>query len=194
MDFLESLELNDDGREVTTLSASIVRPLTEEDLPQVLASPVKETPKQRLHRITNSHHKLAQLLSIGSMSDTQISAITGYSLSYISIMKGDPAFQELMAYYAENQEAILVDTMERMRTLGLMSLEELQARLIEEPDAWTKKELMDLAEMMLIKPQMAKAIAAAGGPARARVEFTFVKPSSDGPTIDGEVTVLETQE
>ena len=137
-----------------------------------------------------SHHRLAQLIATGTAPE-KISAITGYSPSYISSLQGDPTFGELLAYYGANAELIFIDVMERMKTLGLASLEILQERIDSEPDTWTKRELMELSELMLVKPRLATALAqgASSRPA-ANISISFVAPreglviSQEGETID----------
>jgi hypothetical protein len=101
-----------------------------------------------------SHHQLAQLLARGAAA-TEASLITGYSISRISILKSDPTFAELLASYQVNRELVFADTLERMRILGLSTLDELQDRLEADPARWSNRELMEMAELMLVKPRIA---------------------------------------
>lgn len=189
------------GRRLPSASPSweVVRPLTADDLPRLssncppaLRGSNSPAPRQTLSQIRHSHHQLAQLLARGT-AQVEASLITGYSQSYISIIKSDPTFCELLAHYATQQEQRFVDVLERLRVLGLSSIDELQSRLESEPDGWTKRELMELAELTLIKPAAAgrAGLAAsgniAGGGTNINIQFvsSAASAASDpSPVID----------
>jgi len=107
-----------------------------------------------LQSIRASHHQLAQLIAQGR-PDTEVSLITGYSTTRISSLKADPSFAELLDGYGTIRQQIFVDTLERMRVLGLSTLDELQERLETAPEKWTNRELMEMADLMLVKPRIA---------------------------------------
>jgi hypothetical protein len=164
------------------LTVEVVRELTPDDLPALEGA----TPSsgQRLLQIRNSHHALARLLAQGTKQE-EASLITGYSPAYISTLKNDPAFEELLSYYATQREQIFVDVLERMKSLGLSTLEELQHRLETEPEKWQRRELMELAELMVVKPMAAKLGAQGpGGGNGVTVNVSFVatkaKPVTEG--------------
>jgi hypothetical protein len=104
--------------------------------------------------------------------------IAGYSQSRVSLLKADPMFRELLAHYAAQREIAHADVLERMRVLGMNSLEELQARLEETPEAFSPRELMELTELMLVKGRIgAGGAAGAGAPqltAGVAVNVNFV--------------------
>jgi hypothetical protein len=81
--------------------------------------------------------------------------LTGYSPTYVSVLKDDPSFQELVAHYAMQEELHHVDVLERMKLLGLATLDTLQERLEEDPAGFSNRELMEQAELMLVKPMIA---------------------------------------
>jgi len=171
-----------------TLWASIVRELTEEDAAIVRAR--RPDPSISLtanvSRITHSHHRLAQLLAQGH-DVTEVALLTGYQPSYIySLRNNNPAFKELLFSYEQERRQVFVDVMERMKVLGLTTLDELQARLAEDPGGWSNRELMDMAEMLLVKPAANQRNLAVmtGGPASPTVNITFVDPGHSPPTID----------
>lgn len=59
------------------------------------------TPRGRvpaIKAIRDSHHMLARLLVLG-IPVSEVAARCGYSISRVSVLKADPAFAELMAYY-----------------------------------------------------------------------------------------------
>jgi hypothetical protein len=102
------------------------------------------------------------------------------------MLMGDPAFQELLAYYATQKEMVLVDVWQRMRQLGLHSLDELQERLENEPEGFTKRELMEMAKLMLIDGSNAKSTSegkggafGGGGGSGVHVEVKFVSAKTE---------------
>lgn len=125
------------------------RPLTAEDVVAARTGahlPTSTPPA--LQKLRSRHHQLAQLLSSG-MTDNQVSLALGYSPSRISILKADPAFRELLAYYEKQHEALHLDVQERLITLGLDTIEVLQQRLDDDPDEFSARELREMAEMAL---------------------------------------------
>jgi hypothetical protein len=175
-DLLSELDLGSArGKRKGPLEIEILRPLVEEDLPLLISPPPVKAPPSSILSIRHSHHQLAQLLARGDCTQTEAALITGYSLSYISILKTDPAFAELLSQYQEERKEIFVDVLERMKVLGLSTLDELQRRLEEMPEGWSRRELMEMAELMLVKPHQGRA-SAAGAPAPAvSVNVKFVQ-------------------
>lgn len=183
-------------RSAPPLTIQVVRALTEDDLPQLSSPPPVGSTAPSIASLRASHHQLAQLLARG-VPDTEASLITGYSISRISILKGDPTFSELLANYHTERELVFADTLERMRVLGLSTLDELQERLEHDPTRWSNRELMEMAELMLVKPRIAtpmgQASSLGGAPtggassgSGVTVNVKFV--TADAPTliIDGE--------
>jgi len=182
------------GRKVAKpLMIEVVRSLTQEDVPALLEpSPVgSQTPT--IVRLRHQHHILAQTLAAGH-SNEAASLITGYSISRISILNGDPTFRQLLAHYQGNKEIAFVDLIDRMKALGLSTLEELQSRLDDNPDEWTKRELMDLAELLLVKGK-STGMVPINAPVQNSISISFVSSpnagesgrSPDGPVIEGVV-------
>ena len=175
-------------RPAVALWWEVVRPLSQLDM-QVLSSkvaPALPQPRQTLSQIRHSHHLLAQLLSSGTPQE-EASLITGYSPAYISLLKTDPTFIELQSYYATQREQRWVDVIDRMRSLGLDTLDELQNRLETEPEGWTKRELMELAELTLVKPHApfkGGSLTATGGNSGISVNVNFVTSRASGQIID----------
>ena len=86
----------------------------------------------------------------------------------------------------------------RMRDLGIASIEELQSRLDEKPEDWSRRELMELAELMLVKPMAASQRSpgqggAAGAGVAINVKFVNSPNSSALPVIDGEIIPPESE-
>jgi len=130
----------------------VIRSLTPEDIE--LLNTTLPAPRQTLTQIRHSHHQLAQLLAEGRPQG-EAALLTGYSPTYVSILKDDPTFKELCAYYATQTEMIFVDVLERMKSLGLSTLDELQSRLEADPSDFSNRELLEQAELMLVKPMVA---------------------------------------
>lgn len=164
------------------LFVSVLRSLGPEDVPALLSAPEVAAPRPTLSAIRHSHHQLARLIASG-MPQVQIGLTLGYSQTYISNIKHDPAFTELVEHYAANREQIFVDVLERMKILGMNTLEELQNRLETEPEGWTKRELMELAKLTIVDPMVRGAAGgfagSAGNGGAVNIEVKFV--SADGP-------------
>lgn len=183
-------------RRAEPVTVQIVRGLTPADLP-TLATPMAPAPAIQVSALRHSHHQLAQLLARG-MSQEEASLITGYSPAYISKMKTtDRAFSELLDHYGTEREAVFVDVLERMKALGLSTLDELQARLAEEPEAWSRRELMEMAELMLVKPGARGAPGGGSGATPAvsvNVKFVTAASGQGAPAsaaVDAAVVDLE---
>lgn len=161
------------------------RELTPADLPHLSEN---RPSTQLIRRLRAPHHQLAQALAQGA-SPAEAALLTGYDPSYISrIASEDPSFKELIAHYSSVVEAKFADTIERMRQLGLSSLEELQDRLESNPDDWTKRELMELAELTLVKPQRVGGAAltptSPPGASAVAIQVNFVSPGDTAKLIE----------
>jgi hypothetical protein len=176
------------------LEMSVVRPLGEGDLEALQANgPAGGQLTVTDVNIKHSHHRLAQLLASG-VPQCEISLLTGYSPSYISTIKNAPAVTELITYYQTQQELKFTDVLDRLKSLGLSGAEELQKRIDEEPEKWTKRELMELVELGLIGPMTAsaKGPGGAGGGAGVNISVSFVKsePKALSASVQGQGQVV----
>lgn len=170
------------------LRLELVRALGAEDLPALVAPPAHGMTASPLQSLRHSHHQAAQLIAKGTEVG-EVALLTGYSPSTLYRLKGDPAFAELIEHYASERQRVLVDVLERMKALGLSTLDELQERLESDPAGWTKGELMQLTELLLVKGGRGVGAATYGGGAGAptAISINFVQ-ADPGPTlvIDGE--------
>lgn len=130
----------------STLVAEISRELSVEDLGLIASTPVKGT--QVLKRLRASHHQAARLLAQG-LRPGEVSALSGFCPSRISVLQADPAFAELVAHYEGVVESRFADVQERMVTLGLSASEEILDRLEAEPDLISTKELVEVVKASL---------------------------------------------
>lgn len=156
------------------LAFEVLRALEPGDL-QALSEAVA-APAQRLLQIRQPHHALARLLCEGR-DQVEVSLITGYSPAYISSIQNDPAFAELMGYYGTQREQVFIDTLERLKSLGLTSAQELARRLEEAPEKFSNREIMELTELALVKPVAAANTGkgqGAGAGAGVSIQVSFV--------------------
>lgn len=96
-----------------------------------------------LKAIRFTHHRLAQLLAAG-MDETKAGLLCNYTPSRVSVLKANPAFQELLAHYAKDVEEEMIDFVSTSAALGMDVLQELQKRLDEKPEQFTVAHLNDL--------------------------------------------------
>lgn len=196
MDLVESITFSDARerpRDTAPLDVWVIRSLEVEDLPALKArgqSSQPLAPVQQLKAIRYSHHRLAQLLAQG-IDQVTAGAATGYSPSYITLIKGDPTFQELLAAYGTKQEELFVDVVERMKQLGLDTLEEIQRRQVESPDSWSRRELMELADLMLVKGQTGARFAQSMAQVGVAVKVEFVNGQASPQPQQLEATATE---
>lgn len=137
------------GRKAKPLEATFLRSISEADMIDLATNEAGIKPPT-IKELRQSHHTIAQLLSKGTLSETEISSITGYSISRISILKGDPSFQEILSYYkgmeAEGYKTATADMQKRLSSLGFDSIETLHQRLIETPESFDNKTLLAVVE------------------------------------------------
>lgn len=171
------------------LSIELIRQLTPSDLPSIQNPPSGTEVVSVVKQLRHSHHRLAELVASGR-PPVEISLVTGYSASYISSLKGDPAFNELVAHYEFQKTEIFADAMDRLKSLGLDAIEKLHERLNDPEKTWSNKELMDLVDMSLVAPTQAKPVIGYGGAvqgASLQLEVKFVGASpKNGPIVDVE--------
>lgn len=102
-----------------------------------------------LKALRRSHHELAKLVA-QNLPNVTISEITGYSPARISVLKDDPQFQELVKHYSEIENEAYTqsraDFHERLAALGFDSMEALHQRLLDEPETFTPKEMLQILE------------------------------------------------
>lgn len=174
------------GRVAETVHYEILRELVPDDLTS-LAPVDKSTPL--IKQIRYSHHQAAKMVADG-MSGIEISAVTGYSGSRISILKNDPSFQELVAFYHEQALAQYGDIHKRLAAFGFSCLEEAQERLEANPENFSLKELREWMNTVLdrsVAPSKVTSPAmGAGGPGSGvSLVVNFVRPDpAPGPILE----------
>lgn len=175
------------GRQAMPLAMDYSRDLVSDDIAKLsLPLPVATAQPGVVARLRHGHHALARLLAEGRKA-VEISEITGYSQSRISILKSDPAFCELVEYYRGQVTEVYLDMHSRLATLGITAMQELQERLEDNPERLSTKEvreIMDTAFDRSIAPTKGAKFGGGNAPAVA-VNVTFVKSQSESaPMID----------
>ncbi len=136
------------GRASKPLSAVQVRPLDEGDI--ALLAEEKGSTAPALKRLSERHHALARCLASG-MSEADAAITCGYVASRVSILKADPAFKELLAFYAQDVSAKYLDMHGVLAGLSLDAAMELRERLELDMEAEEKKitvgQLMELVKV-----------------------------------------------
>jgi len=120
------------------------RELTQADLELAKQA---DTPKARLGRLRDRHHQVARLLALGT-KPSAISIITGYTASTISNLQSDPAFQDLLAFYRDDEDDEYRKMRAQLSGLGDDALAELRLRLEESPEKFSVKELRETIVMV----------------------------------------------
>lgn len=123
------------GRAAMPLAVEFVRPLAAEDLEMLAQERGTQKPKtlSSLTMLSERHRNLARLLAMGKPA-WECAVITGYTESRISILKSDPAMQNLIKHYSEEKDIVYVQAHEKMAQVVSTALDVLQERL-EDPEA-----------------------------------------------------------
>ena len=131
-----------------------VSPLTAEDLAAAQAymeSGARLQPsadyQPPLAQIRNTHHRLAQLLAIGT-DETIAAKLCNYSVSRVSILKADPAFRELLSHYESERDDQWADFVSVAANLSLDFLQHLQEQLDTTPEKFTPALAMDAIKLL----------------------------------------------
>lgn len=138
------------GRRARPTLGAITRELTSEDIQRLHTmkdGDLKSQPRPLL-KLRHTHHTLAKLLADGEREEA-CQAITGYSQSYVSTVKKDPAFKNLVEYYQSQKKEVYLDVHQRLASLSMDTVEELQDRLLTDPESFSNRELMELGELVL---------------------------------------------
>jgi len=139
---LDIVPVRTGGRASAAVTHAFSRELEAGDLARLEIEQGIKAPS--LKRITDSHHGLARVLAAGK-SPGEASIITGFCASRISILKADPAFQELLEFYRSNQRLAETQVLDRLSTLTLDAVEEIRSRLHDAPEDIRTRELLDIA-------------------------------------------------
>jgi hypothetical protein len=132
------------GRANVPLTFTVLGELDEADLRSTQIEKGSKTPP--LKRITDRHHALARNLASG-MGESEAAHICGICRSRVSILKNDPAFQELLTFYREAAEAKYADMHMRLANLSSDAVQLLSDRLEDDPDSLSINQLIEVTKM-----------------------------------------------
>lgn len=124
-------------------------------------------------RIKHRHHSLARALAEG-LTCTEAAAVTGYAISRVSILQNDPAFAELVTNYQSQVREKFLDAQQKKAELHETVLDELQSRLDEKPESFTKGELTEL--IRVTEDKLSAAAASAMPRPGLSVQISFTEP------------------
>jgi len=136
------------GRMVSPLEVEVLDAIDVSDLVERAASPISTSEAPSIAKLRQIHHEIARLLASG-LNETEVAASTGYSISRVSILKQDPSFKELLAYYSQKSEEAFIDVRKRLAMLGTDAVAELQDRLDFKPDSLTNTQLIEITKATL---------------------------------------------
>ena len=175
------------------VALSYVRDITLDDLARLMTEPREPAPVTQLQSLRATHHSLARCLATG-MSHADAAATTGHSISRVAFLtSSDRGFIELVEHYKGIKQEEFVDAQKRLASLGLAAQEILQERLEESPEAFTNKELREVAEFAFDR-SIAPSKGAGAGRGQANpvnIAVSFVSPRApevearaESPMID----------
>ena len=192
-DILDSIAL---GGKLTPVGLALryVRDLTEADVAAV-ASAANPSALPTIARLRERHHALARMIAQGAKHRVAALAM-GYAESYVSrLLHEDPAFRELVDYYEKQAEGQWLGVVERMGTLGVTAMQNLQRRLEDDEDLMDAglpprmttrevREILDSAMDRSLLPSKAKGgSAVGGGPSSAPVHVNITFPGGEHTTV-----------
>lgn len=111
----------------------MLRELTEVDL--ALLDTERGIKPSHVARLSNRHHALARALA-SELSVSDACAVTGYTPSRVSILRGDPSFEELIAFYQAGKGELVQDLGQKLLVNANVAAEILADRLETEPEAF----------------------------------------------------------
>lgn len=136
------------GKMLSPLELEVLGAVDVGDLVERASSPLATSEAPSLAKLRQIHHEIARLLASG-LTEAEVAASTGYSLSRISILKSDPSFKELLAYYQARSEEVFIDVKKRLAMLGMDAAAELQDRLDFKSDSLTNTQLIEITKATL---------------------------------------------
>jgi hypothetical protein len=107
-------------------------------------------PGDGIERLRSLHHRIARVLAGFDGNVAAAASVLGMDPGRIRSLKGNPAFLELVAFYRDRGDEVILDLKARMELLAHDSLAELHERLIGEPEtSLSNGEVINLVESLL---------------------------------------------
>jgi hypothetical protein len=102
----------------------------------------------QLKNIRQTHRLLARCLALG-MADGDAAAAVGLTPGRVSILKNDPTFRALMQTFQATKDAHAIDIMEKVHEVGMIAVEEIRDRLLDNSDDITMGQLLEITTSAL---------------------------------------------
>lgn len=136
-------ELTARGRRAAKVEESLVGTVGPAELRSLanVEGTVSEAPP--LKRVTERHHKLARLLSLG-LPEGDAAIACGFSLGRVSVIKASPAFQELLELYKDRVDEEFAEFAEQLAGLSKDAILTIRERLEEDPENFTNGQLLEV--------------------------------------------------
>lgn len=134
------------GRPAVPVTATVLRHITPEDLAALAEGPRGTIVSGEIVKLRDRHHALARCLA-GGMSEMDAGIVTGYLPSRISVLKADPSFQELLAFYRSHTDDVYRNLHSKMAGLAEDVVVELRDRFEDNPGDFDNEELRELLKL-----------------------------------------------
>lgn len=135
------------GRKSTPVTCDYAGELVPSDIVLLASERGEQKPKTLINGLRERHHQLARCLGRG-MSDYDAAAVTGYTVSRISILRRDPAFAELVAHYNGVKDFAFADFQERAAAVAIDGLNIIADRMEEDPDAISVSMALEIVKQL----------------------------------------------
>ena len=86
-----------------------------------------------VERFRESHHAVARMFASG-MTPSMIRQRTGYSQRRLTLLWGDPSFQELIAHYAQRVQEVWEEKLDTFLDLGMSNMIRAESQIAEHLD------------------------------------------------------------
>lgn len=177
------------GRAAKPMNPVAVRDLVPSDM-EALGEEKGSAPSA-IKRISDRHHALARNLASG-MSERDAGIICGLCSSRVSILKADPAFQQLLNFYRDGVTEVYRDMHEKLAGISSTALDELSERLEETPEKVTTGQLLDVIKMGADRtgfgPQTTSTNLNVNVDLASKMKAARERVAERTKTIDGEIT------
>ena len=139
-----SMGLRVKGRAPKAITASVARELSVEDVTTLRME--RGVQPHAIKALRERHHHLARLLAEGHSSG-EAAVMTRYDPSRVSILLGDPAFQDLVAHYRGMVEDQYLGFHAQLAALGVDAASVLSERLEDTPEEISTGQLLQLVTL-----------------------------------------------
>lgn len=132
---------------IEPLSIGEIRPLTREDLAEIMVPPKKSA----VARLRDPHHHAARLIAAGVRPMEEVARRTGYSRSRLYVLTLDPTFQELVASYRTREDASFYSTRDDYYETATANMLKAEVQIAEKLEAAEETgELLPIRDLLAI--------------------------------------------